>query len=737
MDNLKSKVTINAENKQQGTRFPKAILSVSREELDGVELTIKKGLTEEETSLPDDLLGHLFAIAPAGTLDSPPVDGEKEVVRPSANGWTPLFNGDGMVYRFDFDAGKAKLTNRIVKTPCYYADIATQQKAEYHKLRFKNMGYGRTSLTSSGKIALGFRNQLNTALVPFEFANDEQRLLISWDTGRPFEIDPQTLELIAPVGWNEQWRSLIALPGATPPFKQVGSSAHPCFDPNQGGEMYTANSGRSLLAVLWLSRSVFPRLKSILQFFRTLSNNFLLRILDALLGFTVNLLQAGEKILENSRHNFVYLLRWHGREVGDVEKWKLVQEDGKPIAIKQTLHQMGITQDYIILADTSFKFDIEEGFPYSAIPVIKDSEVLAFDELDFTELPQTNIYVVRRADLNSQQKQITVKKIVIPLAMAHYLVDYENPQGRITIHAAHLCATDPAETIRSTDSSIFADPEIDTSLKQLAGVVCAPMDVSRLGCHVVDAVNGTVMSSSYDHDLQSTWSTAFYVYRDDRPTRKFEDIYWNSWGCWTDTLSKHIYNLYQNYQQRTVSLEEVQKIACEGIPASVCRLHIDRTDDFPKIELQNRYLFPTNILGTSAQFIPKANSEGAREGYIVCVVISSDSLLSESDKDPNWSQNSELWILDAANLKEGPLYRISHPQLNLGFTLHTTWLASIPNTGSTRSYDIRQDYESIIEELLTESEKQKNSSNREVAEKIAELFEREIYPHYNSDRFVN
>ena len=711
---MTNQISDRAQKTQTGTSFPRAMLSVSREELDGVELTIKKGLTEEETSLPDDLLGHLFIIAPVGTFDSPLVDSTNEVVRLSADGWTPLFNGDGMVYRFDFAAGKAKLTNKLLKTPCFYADLATHQRKQYHNLRFKNLGYGRASLTSKGKMILGFRNQLNTALVPFRFANDEQRLLISWDTGRPFEIDPQTLKLIAPVGYNDQWRSMIDLPGSKPPFKQVATSAHPCFDYNKGGEMYTVYIGRSLLAMLWLSRSVFPRLKSILQFFKTLSNNFLLQILDVFLSFIFNLFQAGEKILEGfSRHNFVYLLRWHGREVGDVKSWKLVQENGKPIEIRQTLHQMGITKDYIVLADTSFKFDLEEAFPYSAIPLIEDSEVLAIDSLDFAELPQTNVYIVRRADLDKQQP-ITAKKVVIPLAMAHYLVDYENPQGQITIHTAHLCATDPSEIIRNTDSSCFDDPKITTDLKQLAGVVCGPMDASRLGCHVMDAVNGTLKSSAYACDPQYTWSTAFYVYRNNLPTQKFEDIYWNSWGCWTDTLSKHIYNLYKNYQPRTVSLEDLQKIAREGVPASVCRVHIERSGDSPKIDIHDRYLFPKNILGTSAQFIPKANSDGAKEGYIVCVVIHSDSLVSESDKNLNWSQNSELWVLDAANLAQGPLYRLSHPKLNFGFTLHTTWLASLGNK-SDRSYDIRQDYKAILNTQPPQ---------------IQHLFEQEIYPHF-------
>ena len=722
------------DNQQQGTRFPKAVLSVSREELDGVELTVKQGMTEEAGTLPADLQGHLFMVSPVGTLDSPQDPTDPNVVTPSSNGWTPVFNGDGMVYRFDFCSGKAELTSRIMKTPCYYADLATHtSESPYSDLKFKNLGFVRGSLDYRG-LVLGFRNQLNTAFMPIKFAGeDRQRLLVTWDMGRPFELDPLTLKLIAPVGWNEQWQHLIEIPGSKPPFKQVVTSAHAAFDPHKG-EMFTVNIGKSLSTMLALAEIASSHLQNASKLLKKSSHRSWFKLIDSIFNWL-------------KTDNFVRLILWNGQGVGDITRWELVLDDGSPIKIQETLHQMGVTQDYIVLADTSFKFDFGEVLPYSMHPIIEDLETDTFDAFDFAESTCTYVYIVRRADLNRARdfydlKKINVQKVKIPLAMAHYVVDYDNPDGKITLHTEHVCATDPSETLRMTDDSVFEDseiPDINKSLKELGGSIAGAMDVSRLGCHVIDVENGKV-DSKYALDREQTWSTAFYAYRDEMPTKKFEDIYWNSWGCWTDALSQHIYNLYKDYPDRTVPLEKdakdgeksLEQYFREGVPSSICRLHIDRSTDSasPQLEIQDSFVFPKNYLGTSIQFIPKANSEGSTAGYIVCAVIHSDNLDSSADAD--WSNNSEIWVLDAANLKGGVLYRLSHPKLNLGFTLHTTWLASIPDTPSTRSYDIRHDYESIVGKSLENSEQPKHYAHK--AQEIRELFEREIYPHFELER---
>lgn len=177
----------NDREQQVAPKFPRAILSVSREEFYGqdcdrepLELTIKDGKTGEETQLPDDLQGHLFIIAPAGSVDSPQISkSQLETVTPSKNGWIPVLNGDGMVYRLDFyevrggtggepprplkcrrgsglksrsisdktpqkeKSGKAWLATRLVKTPSYYVGRVLHDCPE----RYPNLSKGLQFIT--------------------------------------------------------------------------------------------------------------------------------------------------------------------------------------------------------------------------------------------------------------------------------------------------------------------------------------------------------------------------------------------------------------------------------------------------------------------------------------------------------------------------------------------------------------------------------------------------------------
>jgi carotenoid cleavage dioxygenase-like enzyme len=88
--------------------------------IDEIRLNLKNG------EMPSDLQGHVFLIAPVGFENAPYGDG------------TPIFNGDGMVYRLDFDEpGAVWLKSRIAKTPCYFADKATQTDKQYEPYKFK------------------------------------------------------------------------------------------------------------------------------------------------------------------------------------------------------------------------------------------------------------------------------------------------------------------------------------------------------------------------------------------------------------------------------------------------------------------------------------------------------------------------------------------------------------------------------------------------------------------------
>ena len=224
-----------------------------------------------------------------------------------------------------------------------------------------------------------------------------------------------------------------------------------------------------------------------------------------------------------------------------------------------------------------------------------------------------------------------------------------------------------------------------------------------------------------------TWSTAFYVCPDLRPTNKYTDIFWNSWGSWPDALTTRTVEAYKNYPERLVDWENAVDVTYQGVPSSLCHLQIKNNNGKMEIELNedNYYQFNNYYLGTSAQFIPRPHAKDQTDGYIACVVLTSDEFLSQSDaadNDPQWSRNSEIWIFDARKLKQGPLYKLSHPQLNIGFSFHTTWMPEAKSPNKRLDYDVREDYDYLVRGLI--------ANQPELGDKIRQLFDREIYPHF-------
>lgn len=777
------------------SRFPQTVVAVSREEfIEPIELTIKDG-EGNITTLPDDLQGHYFMISPVGSPNSAQVEGDDQVVWVSKDGWTALYNGDGMVYRLSFDQGNARLKTRIIKPPCYFADLATSDETnseQYGELQFYDLGISRGSFNK-----LGIRNQLNTAFVPLKLPDQTDRLIVTWDVGRPYEIDPETLETLTPVGNNEDWSDL--LPAQQPlPFKNMMASAHPVYDPNTG-EFFTVNVGKSLWTMFALPRSLKVRveenkrdLESILEK-SNLTGNFqsiLLLIYSGvlfLLNGLTGILAGIARIIQffAGRYDFVHLMAWDGKQVGIKGKWNIVLPGNRPLQIDQTVHQMALTEDYIIFVETSFKFSLENTLPYQRNSLVTSFKIFLTDFLNYPQYPSTKLYIVKRADLTPETAitdkianffsrspfldlpRVVAKEVELAPEFSHYLVDYENTNNQIVLYASHLAGTDIAEYIHIFERSAYDDrdrdditdkyddPDLTTRLHKLVGNIPSPTDISRLGRWEIDAETGEIKNqqlipdqnerqeidkklSAYLKDPEAnkqdalkyllTWSTAFYIYQDKRPTQKFTDIFWNSWGCWPDTLTPRTIEAYENYSQRLVDLDQVVDLTYKGIPSSLCHLKIrTNAENQTRIELDldNYYQFSNNNLGTSSQFIPRPEAEDQTDGYIVCMVLTSDQFLSQTDSednDPEWSQNSEIWIFDARKLNQGPLYKISHPKLNIGFSFHTTWLAEAKSPTNRLAYDVRKDYDYLVDQLI--------ENQPALGDKIRQLFDEEIYPNF-------
>jgi carotenoid cleavage dioxygenase-like enzyme len=98
----------------KGPTFPRSMMHASAQELKSIKLNLIAG------NLPQGLQGYLFLVAPVGSVSS--------IGLPNPDD-SHVWNGNGLIHRFDFQAGESVvLTTRIARTPCYWADPRVQER---------------------------------------------------------------------------------------------------------------------------------------------------------------------------------------------------------------------------------------------------------------------------------------------------------------------------------------------------------------------------------------------------------------------------------------------------------------------------------------------------------------------------------------------------------------------------------------------------------------------------------
>ncbi|MFW5811711.1 MAG: carotenoid oxygenase family protein [Alkalispirochaetaceae bacterium] len=94
-----------------------------------------------------------------------------------------LFDGDGMVQRFEVRDGEVRYTNRYVRTKDFEAEAAAG------KPLYRSFGTNLPGGFLKNAFRMHFKNTANTHLLLLD-----DRLLALWEGGSPHEIDPITLE---------------------------------------------------------------------------------------------------------------------------------------------------------------------------------------------------------------------------------------------------------------------------------------------------------------------------------------------------------------------------------------------------------------------------------------------------------------------------------------------------------------------------------------------------------------
>lgn len=738
---------------KENTVFPRSILIANRNEITDINLDI-------EGCLPQDLKGHIYIMGPAGAVDSPLLPNHEKFVLPVHGNGISIFNGDGMICRISFDDDQnASATTRLVKTPCFYLDQQLNQDSKFPMdFGFQSVGLMRFSPR------LGMRTHGNTACFPLQFANDPYpRLLLTSDNGRPYEIDPETLEILTPIGWNHEWKD-IKMPIASGPFKMVGSAAHPVFD-QQTNEFFTVNWSKSMASMLSPLHLSMERLEQLLEklpkfirikywkikillfinqipackdliplfqealfddeeivnFFKPYVSPNLLEALQAveqelllrpmrevstLLKFMLSSLGEAISLFHKTKamEDFVHLVRWNGGHA--LESWKILvktEHGSEPMRLKNSLHQVGITEDYLVLMDTSFKVGINQVFGRN-FPGWEYLLSILRDKISHAQSPTSHVYIIHRSDLTDEniggqskdpEKTIFAKRITLPQEVAHFAVDYRNSKDQITLHVAHNCAWDPAEWVQPYDQLFGNDAS------PVHGFSTGSMDLNKLGKYILDVKEERILECQLTSDPDLTWATAIYTHSPYLKDGKIDTIFWNSWGVWDELKTQFITELYRNYSLRDMPLAEVLN---KTVPANIVRLNTK------SMEIEGFYQFPDGYFGNSPQFIPRSGNgtEGTetQDGYIVSVVTNDSRQLTAG---------TELWIFSASQLSNGPICKLSHPKFKLGITIHSAWMSAAKSYKSSYRVPIREDYESLLQQEPTV---------------IRNLFEEYVFPEF-------
>lgn len=664
--------------------YPLASLTASRADLPPTPMEVLQG------ALPKDLRGHLFVIGPAGSVAS---GGLKTPPREP----TSLLSGDAYVVRVDLRDGAATVRGRLLRTPDLVADELAHARGGL--LRFAHAGLSRVSPV------LGVRNTTNTALIPFRPRGERRtRLMVTWDAGRPAEIDPESLEWVTHVGEQDEWRA-GALPRA--PFPLVFGTAHPAWDP-QTREAFLLNFGRSVADLLSATPLVpQPGGRGLTAGARIVTR--LLRARRPGVAQHVNALRAalhraGERLVARlpgggrlldglMPERFTDLLRWDGR--GTLRGWTLVDQDGRRVGIGESAHQVGVSGNWVVFMDTAFLVGPESILSQlSALPDALERGLRALIRRPLDG--HAELYFVDRRELDATpaheagtlRRAVRARRVALPWGALHFSLDRaEDADGNVRIVVAHSHGVDlSAWVLQGETNGLDGEPVDDVMI----GAHPSPVDQNRVVEWTIDPRTGAVVRRRICPPSDTTWGVALGASRhtgvEDCTPDETGDLYFYSSGLHPHTVTSWAWRQYvDDAEDRIVSEEDVRaRAAAGGVPGSVWRL------DRESMTVGDSWTAPPGGVLCSPQFVARRRGRKTvrddRDGWLIVSLFVGEE---------------HTWLVfDAARLAAGPVCTLRCPTLDVGFTMHTAWMPRVAAREAAYRIDPRADLEGRIPSVL-------------------------------------
>jgi len=546
---------------------------------------------------PKELSGHVFIVGPQHRQDE-----------------HHLFGGTGAVVRWDLQA------NQDGCLKVHWAPVKTWDS--FWQKNFRRI-WDKPVFPASISL-LGVAELANTAIF-----NLNGRMLLTADAGRYWEINPETLETITPVGYFDEY--IITVPGLA--FPMVMNTAHPFVINSDKGELLSCQ------------------------------------------------LRARPRFLTNFLGDMVcrpYIYRWDGE--GKLQHWEL-----RGIDLDGCTHSVLVTQKCVLVPDIPFQMGLSTllGLKIPPAQAYKKTQLYVVDRSDLkaenntvparlVSFPGDSYHFLcnyqHTADDHIQLCAIQQSTISLTEAIQKGDINHftGKPFERKYYGIPWMFGFEPG-ILRQV--KIRVDPN-DTGVDEIQTFVhpgwwCTQLSASD-SQEQLESNGYSAIYQGYGGFSRDLLSRRQYLEFRDHPNRylndKEEDPHWidlpsvlaciplgKDWNKLTEELKKEL---------------EVEQAHHPNHPLDSCRLvELGRAHlDF--------YVFPEGHTLNSMQFIPEG------KGYVFTTVLVKDAY--------------EAWLFDAKCLKKGPIAKVRLLEgVNFGFMLHSEYFQRL-NTSERPPYCVNR-----------------------------------------------
>lgn len=681
-------------------RFPRSMLRAVAPADPGQLQRLDQGPQDDRLQ---GLHGHWFSVSPGGYTPGT-FNPSTEKGQPPG----PCIAGDGHVHRVDLSPGKLTFDSRRVAALSQAAEVEAKKNTRIAD--FSDLGVSRISPSNGfGRGGFGVRNFSNTALVPVSIPIDgDERtapaLVVTYDAGRPWLMDPRTFEMIAPIGSMHTWSAQLF---RRCPFPFLNSTAHPAWAVEEGGAGtlyvvdFVRDLGAKLLRILDLLKKECPpdgpedgRLDG-----------------DMTAADYQDLTQTvvGEVLL--AKEPGLRIGIWRAPDGAGAAKDALrfvpvVGPTGDAIVLEDSCHQMVVTDTYVVFADAAFKFELDSLIPEATGFATLSLSQIAWlrKRLSFVPKAKTPLWAVRRADLDAALEnpdQAPVRAIALGTfddRVIHFAADRNDEGGTcVRILAVHHNATDPGEFVHSSDTDLEGQPFWDPNARgapggsdrhDVIGFFTAGYDPNEVASYAfhVDAQGRATKTRDDESGQPEDWRAAAWMLGlptgpnmltgTERPGDAVDRIFLGSLGLPPELVTRLTYDLYQSYGGRfgpnrglaRTSVEELNRIIKDG-GRSGAFLAARRENG--KLVLDDWFETDPGVVTAAPQFIPAP--EGSAGDGLVCVAVFRE-FIEDGDQ-----RRREIWVFDAGpgKLSEGPLARFDAEPLGWRMPFHAAWLPDL------------------------------------------------------------